>query len=72
MLEMLGVAAMAASPEARGRNLDRTLHLLDGGGGSIDPAFAAHILPIKAWATASWEGWLKRDELETAFCNASS
>ena len=47
----------AAMPAAQGRSIDLSLMLLDGARGTADPAFAAHVLPIKTLAIAYWERW---------------
>ena len=49
--------ARAAAPEGAGKNPDLVLWSLDGTGGSLDPAFDAHVLPIKFWALAVWQRW---------------
>ena len=63
--------ARAAAPEAGGKNPDLTLHTLDGAGGTLDPAFDAHVAPLKMWAYAWWEQWIKVDDLELAFQQAA-
>ena len=57
--------------EAGGKNPDRILYALDAGGGTLDPAFDAHVGPVKSWAFASWEGWFTREQLDVAFAEAS-
>jgi hypothetical protein len=49
--------ARAAAPQGGGKNPDMVLHALDAGGGSLDPAFDAHVLPIQTWALAWWQQW---------------
>ena len=49
--------ARAASPEGVGKNPDLVLWALDGCKGTMDPAFDAHVLPIKSWALATWQRW---------------
>ena len=51
------VAAAAAAPQAGGKNPELTLCALDGSSGTLDPAFDCHLLPLKYWALACWEGW---------------
>merc|ERR1711965_1144830 len=63
--------AMAASPHAGGKHPDLTLHTLDGAYGTLDPAFDAHIGPLKHWAQAWWEEWFPSADLEMAFQIAS-
>ncbi len=57
-------AATAASGESGGKNPDRVLYAADSSTGTIDPAFPAHVLPMKAWAYAWWQTWLPHEELE--------
>ena len=45
-------------PPNAGKNPDLALYALDAVGSHIDPAFDAHILPLKQWATAWWESWI--------------
>ena len=59
--------ATAAAPQAGGKNPDLTLHTLDGGNGTLDPAFPAHVGLVKQWALAWWEGWFCREGLVVAF-----
>ena len=62
--------ARAAAPEAGGKNPDCTLYALDGATGTLDPAFDAHVLPVKHWALAWWESWICADVLESSFAAA--
>jgi hypothetical protein len=32
--------------------------------GTLDPAFDAHVMPLKHWATAWWEGWNDEPSLD--------
>ena len=58
MLEQARQAiAYAGSPEGGGKNVDLILALLDGASGTADPAFAAHIPPMRHLAFAVWEAW---------------
>ena len=63
-------AAQAAAPEAGGKHFERTLYAVDAGGGTVDPAFMAHILPVKYWALAWWECWACGEELTNAYWSA--
>ena len=45
--------------------------MLDGAYGALDPAFEAHVAPLKSWATAWWERWFSVEDLEMAFHIAS-
>ena len=59
--------AAAAAPQAGGKNPDLTLYALDGSSGTLDPAFDCHVMPLKHWALAWWEGWVPSRALEDAF-----
>ena len=59
--------AIAAAPQAGGKNPDLTLLALDGANGCLDPAFDVHVSPIKHWALAWWEKWEEPQALEAAF-----
>ena len=64
------VASAAAAPTG-GKNIELLLHLLDGQAGTLDPAFEAHTAPLLMWAIAVWEGWFSREQLASAFTQAS-
>ena len=49
--------ARAGTAPAAGKNVDCALYALDADGGSTDPAFAVHLLPICNWAMAAWQQW---------------
>ena len=49
--------ASAAAPNAGGKNHLLTLLAIDGQYGTLDPAFDAHVGPIKHWALAVWDKW---------------
>eukprot|EP00973_Karenia_brevis_P082350 11415731-Karenia_brevis.AAC.1 len=67
--------ARAASPASCGRNPDITLLVLDSKGGTLDPAFSAHALPIVSWAMAIWDRWqppqVMAHSVERARCKLS-
>ena len=62
------VARMAA-PEGGGKNPTKTLYVLDGASGTLDPAFDAHALLVKHWAAAWWDDWVCKKALRATFCN---
>ena len=62
--------AAAAAPQAGGKNPDLTLYALDGSSGTLDPAFECHLMPLKHWALAWWEGWFTPRTLEVSFRSA--
>jgi len=64
--------ARAAAADGGGKAHDFTLYALDAAGGTLDPAFDAHILPIKHWALAHWQQWTAREELASAFVSAAA
>lgn len=55
--------AKAASPATSGRNATLTL-ALDGSSGTLDPAFEAHVAPLRHWATALWDNWFTTDLMQ--------
>ncbi len=55
LLNMRTSAAGAASAQGGGKNLELVLAAADCDQGTLDPAFAAHTLPIGQWARAVWE-----------------
>ena len=46
------------------------LYALDGAEGTLDPAFDAHALLVKHWATAWWERWVPWEAMTQAYGNA--
>ena len=62
-------AASVAAPSS-GKSPDLILLVADLDSGSVDPAFAAHQLPIKHWALAWWESWQSRARLLAAYTAA--
>ena len=62
--------AHAISPEGGARNPNLALYLADGARGSVDPAFDAHVLPIKHWALACWSQWQPAELLQFAMAKA--
>ena len=70
-LHNVRVAALRASlPPGAGRNADVAYAVLDAGGRSLDPAFAAHATPVKHWGMAIWQKWVALPELTAAFDQA--
>ena len=64
---MRTTAAAAASSGAGGKNVDRSLHIIAGLKGSLDPAVEVFSLGLKRWATAWWEAWTTRESMIQAF-----
>ena len=44
--------ATAVAALGGGENYEAVLHVADAGGSTVDPAFAAHSLPMKMWSLA--------------------
>ena len=63
--------ATAASPPTKGRSYEMVLYVADTDGGTMDPAFEAHCIPIVFLATAWWEQWRSGDDLRQAFGDAT-
>jgi len=61
------LVAKAVSPAAGGKSHHASLYAVDSAGSSVDPAADAHVLPLKFWAMAHWQGWMATSELRTAF-----
>jgi len=64
--------AVAAAPHAGGKNPDLTLLVLDGSSGTLDPAFDAHIGPVRYWALAWWKSWFDSSWLSEAFLGVNT
>ena len=62
--------ARASAPGGGGKNPDLVLWAIDQARGTMDPAFDAHVLPIKFWALAVWQEWRPRRMLERALLDA--
>ena len=58
--------ARALSPAGEGRNPDATLYAIDGASDTTDPAFYAHVLPMKMLAMAWWQRWQPAGALTAA------
>ena len=61
------IIARAAAASATGRSTDIALFMSDLRSGTSDPAFQAHIGPLRAWASAWWEAWQPWGVLARAF-----
>ena len=57
LLSARRLTAKAVAPRGGGKTPDMVLHVADASGGTVDPAFDAHVLPIKTWALALWQRW---------------
>lgn len=70
-LHAVRVAALrAATPPGASRNVDVAFAVLDARAGNLDPAYMAHITPVKHWCLALWQAWESLEELESAFNRA--
>jgi len=65
------ISSMIAA-DAGGKNPDATLMVADSAGGTMDPAYDAHVIICKHWALAWWEGWQAARLLEQSFDNAAA
>ena len=64
------VVAGAVPPAGAGRNPDVVFNMLETTNICVDPAHAAHTMPIAQWATAWWEGWIPAGDLVRAHSQA--
>ena len=57
--QLRSTTAAAFASGFAGKQFDTVLYVADAGPTSpVDPAFAAHTLPIHTWALATWQGWV--------------
>ncbi len=65
-------AAAAVSTGGEGKDIDLVLIAADADAahGSADPAFAAHVGPLRAWAEAVWEGWFPLATMDLTIARA--
>ena len=66
---MRSVVARSLAPPGGGKNTDLILLTADADTGTVDPAFDAHVLPLKFWSLAIWEQWRSNEELSNAVAN---
>ena len=64
--QTVSLAAAAITPPTRGKNARLSLHAVAPVCTSADPSYAAHVMPIKSWATAYWETWADRKDMSKA------
>ena len=67
-----GLAAAAIAPPAMGKSARMTLHAAAPVCTSVDPSYTAHVGPIKAWATAWWDGWTDKNAMGVAYRSAAN
>ena len=67
----VGLAAAAISPPAMGKSARMTLHAAAPLCTSVDPSYAAHVTPIKAWAMAWWDGWAGHSAMMDSYRQAA-
>ena len=60
------------SPSNHGKNADLVLLAHDLSCGTVDPAFNAHVAPVKAWALAWWQQWQPPERLQAAYVIAKA
>ena len=63
LMRMRSIAASAVAPAGGGKNPDLVLHTVDAAGSTVDPAFAAHVQPLRYWALAIWQAWISKEQL---------
>ena len=68
----VSLAAAAITPPTRGKNPRLSMHAVAPVCTSADPSYAAHVTPIKSWATAYWEAWADRMDMSRAYENAAN
>ena len=61
------VAAAALTPPTAGKNPTMTMHAAAAHSEAVNPSQLANVGPIKAWATACWEGWATADQMTLVF-----
>ena len=67
LLDARRLTLRAAAPPNAGKNVDAALAALDGKDGTMDVAFDAHLLGLRHFAHAHWEGWFDSKTLTEAF-----
>ena len=70
--DMRSITAKVSVGPTAGKSVGRSLYAVDGAHGTIDPAFAAHLGPIVAWANAWWEKWEVPSDLQRTFKDAKA
>jgi len=65
--EATRVAAAALTPPTAGKNPTMIIHAAAAHSEAVNPSQAANVGPIKAWATAYWEGWATVDQMTIVF-----
>ena len=68
--QAVGLAASAITPPTRGKNSRLSMHAVAPVSTAVDPSYAAHVSPIKTWATAYWENWADRKCMSKAYKSA--
>ena len=71
-----GEAARSVAPPTAGKNVEQILNATLPSAKGVDPAFAAHVTPMRQWAFACWEQWaplsLMQDAVEAALAKLSA
>jgi len=65
--EATRIAAAALTPATAGKNPTMVMHASSVHSEAVNPNLAANLGPIKAWATACWEGWAPVDQMKTVY-----
>ena len=57
LLNARRMIARAIAPVGGGKSADLVLYTADAAGGTLDPAFDAHVQPLQSWSLACWQKW---------------
>ena len=66
------VSSHMVAPPTAGKNPFLVMHAMKVHSEAIDPRFVGNGAPINAWATAWWDNWATRKDLQSAFSMASA
>ena len=65
------VAAAALAPPTAGKDPVMVLHAAATHTHDVNPTMAAHVGPIKTWATAWWDGWADKQTMSDTYTASS-
>ena len=60
-------AALAIAPPTAGKNYELVLNATMPTCKDADPAYAAHLVPMRQWAFAVWDKWARPGIMQTTF-----
>ena len=72
LLRARRLVAKAVAPTAGGKSPHLILYTADSAGGTLHPAFDAHVLPLQFWALAHWQQWQPTRSMSLAIRHAQS